>query len=346
MGPHSPDRARRGESRKHEHNEEGERMDPAKISVGIDVAKDWLDVAERPGDGAWRLRNDEPGIAALVEQLRQREPQVVVIEATGGLECPLAAALAAAHLPVVVVNPRQVRDFARATGRLAKTDAIDAQVLAQFGQAVEPPPRPLPDHATQELAALVMRRRQLVEMLTAEKNRLHLAARPVRRDIQQHIRWLERRLGDLDGALGQAVQSSPLWRDRDHVLQSTPGVGPVASATLLAHLPELGRLNHKEIAALVGVAPLNRDSGTLRGRRTVWGGRAHVRAVLYMATLVASRHNPTVKVFYERLVAAGKPKKVALTACMRKLLTVLNAMVRSHATWHITNPTLAQQDSC
>lgn len=310
------------------------------------MAKDWLDVAERPGDKAWRVPNDERGIAGLVAGLRQRKLAVVVLEATGGLEYPLAAALAAAHLPTVIVNPRQVRDFARATGRLAKTDAIDAQVLAQFGEAVEPQPRPLPDHMHQELAALVMRRRQLVAMLTTEKNRLRVAARSVRGDIQQHIRWLERRLGDLDGDLGRAIQSSPLWRDRDRLLQSTPGVGPVASVTLLAQLPELGRLNHKEIAALVGVAPLNRDSGTLRGRRSVWGGRAQVRAVLYMATVVASRHNPVVKAFYERLVAAGKPKKVALTACMRKLLTILNAMVRSHASWQCTNPTLAKQDSC
>ena len=321
-------------------------MDPMNISVGIDVAKDWLDVAEWPDGAAWRVPNDEPSIASLVERLRQREPAVVVLEATGGLECPLVAALAAAQLPVVVVNPRQVRDFARATGRLAKTDAIDARVLAQFGEAVEPRPRPLPDQATQELAALVTRRRQLVQMLTAEKNRLRIAARPVRRDIQQHIRWLERRLDDLDGDLRKTIQASPLWRDRDQVLQSAPGVGFVSSSTLLASLPELGRLNHKEIAALVGVAPLNRDSGTFRGRRTVWGGRADVRAVLYMATLVASRHNPVVKAFYERLVAAGKPKKVALTACMRKLLTILNAMIRNHASWQITNPTLAQQDSC
>jgi transposase len=310
------------------------------------VAKDWLDLAERPGETAWRVPNEEKEITALVERLAEREPAVVVLEATGGLEYPLAAALAAAHLPVVVVNPRQVRDFARATGRLAKTDAIDAQVLAQFGEAVEPQPRPLPDQMHQEFAALVRRRRQLVEMLTAEKNRLRSAARSVRRDIEQHIRWLERRLGDLDNDLGKAIQSSPLWRDRDSLLQSTPGVGPVASATLLAQLPELGRLNHKEIAALAGVAPLNWDSGTLRGRRRIWGGRAQVRAALYMATLVASRHNPAVKAFYERLVASGKPKKVALTASMRKLLTILNAMARSNTAWQDPAQTLALQDSC
>lgn len=321
-------------------------MEQVNISIGIDVAKEWLDVAEWPGPAAWRVPNEERGIAALVEQLGQRELSVVVLEATGGLECPLVAALADAALPVVVVNPRQVRDFARASGRLAKTDAIDAQVLAQFGQALQPPPRPLPDQATQELAALVTRRRQLVQMLTAEKNRLRIAPRPVQRDIQQHIRWLERRLDDLDDDLGKTIQSSPLWREREEVLRSAPGIGFVSSSTLLANLPELGRLNHKEIAALVGVAPLNRDSGALRGRRTIWGGRAEVRAVLYMATLVATRRNSVVRGFYHRLVAAGKPKKVALTACMRKLLTILNAMVRSHATWQIANPTLALQDSC
>lgn len=321
-------------------------MVPANVYVGIDVAKDWLDVAERPDGAAWRVPNDEPGIASLVERLAERAPAVVVLEATGGLESALAAALAAAQLPVVVVNPRQVRDFARATGRLAKTDALDAQVLAQFGEAVAPQPRPLPEAATQELAALVARRRQLVEMLTAEKNRLRTAARSVRRDLQEHIRWLERRLDGVDGALGKAVRSHALWQDRDDVLQSTPGVGFVVSSTLLADLPELGRLNRKEIAALVGVAPLNRDSGTRRGRRTIWGGRAQVRAALYMATLVATQHNPVVRAFYQRLVAAGKPKKVALTACMRKLLTILNAMLRDHVPWQPRQRTLAFQDSC
>ena len=314
----------------------------ANVDIGIDVSKDRLDVAVEPGGEAWQTTNDLPGIAGLVERLLALQPTTVILEATGGYELPLTGALLAACLPVVVVNPRQVRDFARATGQLAKTDAIDARVLARFGGAVRHELRPLPDEATQELAALVARRRQLVEMLTAEKNRLRLAARAVRRDIQQHIRWLERRLSDLDGDLAQQVRSSPSWRERDDLLQSVPGIGPVSSVTFLAQLPELGRLNRKEIAALVGVAPLNRDSGTLRGRRTIWGGRAHVRATLYMATLTATRHNPVIRSFYTRLLAAGKPKKVALVACMRRLLTVLNAISRDRAIWQ----PLPFQDSC
>jgi len=239
----------------------------------------------------------------------------------------------------------QLTDLQHAMADPERADEMDA-VLARFGEAVRPELRPLPDEATQELAALVARRRQLIEMLTAEKNRLRLAARAVRRDIQQHIRWLERRLSDLDGDLAQQVRSSPRWREQDDLLRSAPGIGPVSSVTLLAQLPELGQLNRKEIAALVGVAPLNRDSGTLRGRRKVWGGRAHVRAALYMATLVGTRHNPVLKTFYERLLAAGKPKKVALTACMRKLLTILNAMVRTETSWQSGHLTLAHQDSC
>ena len=316
-------------------------MTSSGVHVGIDVSKDHLDIAIEPGQAS-QTSNDETGIAGLVERLLALQPTTVILEATGGFELPLTGALLAACLPVVVVNPRQVRDFARATGQLAKTDAIDARVLARFGGAVRPELRPLPDEATQELAALVARRRQLVEMLTAEKNRLRLAARAVRRDIQQHIRWLERRLSDLDGDLAQQVRSSPSWRERDDLLQSVPGIGPVSSVTFLAQLPELGRLNRKEIAALVGVAPLNRDSGTLRGRRVVWGGRSHVRAALYMATLTATRHNPVIRSFYTRLLAAGKPKKVALVACMRRLLTVLNAISRDRATWQ----PLVFQDSC
>jgi transposase len=260
---------------------------------------------------------------------------LVVLEATGGIELPLVGALAAAGLPVVVVNPRQVREFARATGRLAKTDAIDAQVLARFAEAVQPALRPLPDAATQQLSSLVTRRRQVIEMLTAEKNRLRTTAPAVRDHVKEHILWLERSLSDLDRELEQAIHSSDIWRAQDDLLQSAPGVGQVLSTTLLAELPELGTLNRKEIAALVGVAPLNRDSGTLRGRRTVWGGRSQVRAVLYMAALVATRFNPVIRAFYQRLQAAGKPKKVALTACMRKLLTILNAMMRHQIPWRI-----------
>lgn len=316
-----------------------------KVYVGIDVARDQLEVAQRPGPGAWRVSNDEAGIAELAKHLRKLRPALVVLEATGGMEMPLVGALAAARLPVVAVNPRQVREFGRATGRLAKTDAIDAQVLAHFAEAVRPQVRSLPDAATQELSVLLTRRRQLVEMLTAEKNRLRIAGKPVRADIQEHIRWLQRRLADLDRELTHAIRSSDIWRSQDRLLQSTPGVGPVVSTTLLANLPELGSLNRKEIAALVGVAPLNRDSGTLRGKRTVWGGRSQVRAALYMGALVAARRNPAIRLFYERLLAAGKPKKVALTACMRKLLTILNAMVRHRTPWQYALP-LDTQDSC
>ena len=308
-------------------------MNPAHIYVGIDVAKDRLDVAQRPGTEAWWVTNDDRGIADLVVRLKALRPTLVVLEATGGIELPLVGALAAVGLPVVVVNPRQTREFARATGRLAKTDAIDAQVLARFAEAVRPALRPLPDAASQQLSGLVARRRQVIEMLTAEKNRLRTAAPAVGDHIKEHILWLERSLSDLDSELGQVIHSSDIWRAQDNLLQSTPGVGPVLSTTLLAHLPELGSLNRKEIAALVGVAPLNRDSGTLRGRRTVWGGRSQVRTALYMAALAATRFNPVIRAFYERLQTAGKPKKVALTASMRKLLTILNAMMRHQTPW-------------
>jgi transposase len=310
-------------------------VNPAHIYVGIDVAKDRLDVAQRPGTEAWWVTNDDRSIADLVARLGALRPTLVVLEATGGIELPVVGALAAAGLPVVVVNPRQVREFARATGRLAKTDAIDAQVLARFAEAVRPALRPLPDASTHQLGGLVARRRQVIEMLTAEKNRLRTAAPAVRDHIKEHILWLERSLSDLDSELGQVIHSSDIWRAQDNLLQSTPGVGPVLSTTLLAHLPELGSLNRKEIAALVGVAPLNRDSGTLRGRRTVWGGRSDVRTALYMAALAATRFNPVIRAFYQRLESAGKPKKVALTACMRKLLTILNAMMRHQTRWQI-----------
>lgn len=302
------------------------------VFVGIDVSQARLDIAVRPGASSSHPHN-ESAIAALVEQLRALSPTLIVLEATGGMEIPLTSALATAGLPVVVVNPRQVRDFAKASGHLAKTDALDAQVLAQFAEVMRPHPRPLPDAETRALAALLTRRRQLVEMLTAEKNRLLSAASPIRKRVRAHIVWLERELERINTELSEAIRQSPVWREKDELLQSVPGVGPVLTSTLLASLPELGTLTNKQIAALVGVAPLNRDSGTLRGRRTVWGGRAQVRAVLYMGAIVAARFNPVIRVFYQRLQRAGKAKKVALTACMRKLLTILNAMLKHRTPW-------------
>ena len=301
--------------------------------VGVDVAKAQLEFAVRPSGETGTVANDETGIRELVTRCHGLPPTLIVLEATGGYEAATVAALATAGLPVVVANPRQVRDFAKATGQLAKTDTLDAQVLALFAERVRPAPRILPDATVQALDALLTRRRQLLGMLTAEQNRLLVAAPAVRRDLQQHIRFLERRVREADGELHAAVKASPAWRVKDDLLQSVPGVGRVVSLTLLAELPELGRLSHKEIAALVGVAPLNRDSGTLRGKRLVYGGRAPVRAALYMAALVASRCNPMIRAFYQRLRAAGKPAKVALTACMRKLLTILNAMARSGTPW-------------
>ena len=304
------------------------------IYVGIDVSKERLDVAVRPSGDGWTVGYDQPGVEKLTTELSELGPAVVALEATGRLEVPAVAALAAAGLPVAVVNPRQVRDFAKATGRLAKTDALDAQVLAHFAEAVGPSPRPIPDAQTQELAALTTRRNQVMTMLVAEKNRLGPAADGVRPGIQAHITWLEQELRDLDQGLRQTIRRSPLWRERDDLLRSVPGVGEQLSLTLLAHLPELGVLGRKQIAALVGVAPVNRDSGRMRGHRSVWGGRARVRAALYMGALVASRHNPVIRDLYQRLLAAGKPKKVALTACMRKLLTILNAMVKNGQRWN------------
>jgi transposase len=301
--------------------------------IGIDVARDSLEVASRPAGEHWQVANDPAGIGALLPRLRALRPTLIVLEATGGLELPALAALGSAGLPVVAVNPRQVRDFARAIGKLAKTDAIDAQVLAHFADAVRPAVRPLPDAATQALAALVTRRRQLVEMLTAEENRRKSAPTAIRADIQAHIAWLRKRLKGVDKELSQAVRTSPLWREQEDVLRSVPGIGPVVSVTLLADLPELGTLGRKQVAALVGLAPLNRDSGTWRGKRTIWGGRATVRAALYMAALVGSRRNPVLRDLYMRLLAAGKTKKVALTACMRKLLTIVNALLKHRTKW-------------
>ena len=301
--------------------------------VGIDVAKVRLDIAVRPTGEQWTVPNDEAGITGIVAQLQTVAPTLIVLEATGGLELPVTAALTAAGLPVAVVNPRQVRDFAKATGRLAKTDRLDAQVLAQFAEAVHPTPRPVPDALAQELTALLARRRQLVAMSVAERQRLGRALPAVQVRIEAHLTWLDQELADVDDALRQRIRESPAWRVKARLVRSVPGVGPVLTTTLIAELPELGSLSRKEIAALVGVAPLNRDSGSLRGRRTVWGGRRRVRTALYMATLVAARHNPVIRCFYERLCTAGKAKKVALTACMRKLLTILNAMAKHNAPW-------------
>jgi len=303
--------------------------------VGLDVAKAHLDLALRPAAGeVRRFPHTEGGLSALVAYLQPLAPTLIVLEATGGYEADVAAALGLAALPVAVVNPRQVRDFARAIGRLAKTDALDATVLAHFAEAVHPPPRPLPDAAHQALVALVARRRQLVEMLSAERNRLPLApAGRIRRDVQTHIHFLEQRLKKANDDLQHTLRASPLWRAADDLLQSVPGIGPTSSAVLVAELPELGRLSPRAVAALVGVAPLNRDRGARHGGRTIWGGRATVRGTLYMATLVAKSHNPVIAAFYRRLRAAGKPPKVALVAAMHKLLTILNAIMRTQRPW-------------
>jgi transposase len=314
-------------------------MSAEPVFVGIDVSKASLDVAAHLPATRWTVDYTERELTPLVARLTALAPALIVLEATGGLEIRVVGALAVAGLPVVGVNPRQVRDFAKATGHLAKTDTLDAAVLAHFAAAVRPPVRPLPDAATQGLAAVVTRRRQLVDMLTAERNRLSCAPPGLRKELQAHIRWLERRIAGLDTDLDQAIRTSPLWRAQEDLLRSAPGVGPVVARTLLAQLPELGTLSHKTIAALVGVAPLNRDSGLFRGRRQVWGGRAAVRAVLYMGTLAAVRFNPVLRAFYQRLRAAGKLPKVALTACMHKLLTILNAMLKHQRRW---DPTHAQ----
>jgi transposase len=303
--------------------------------VGIDVAKAQLDIAVRPSGERWAAPNDAGGVVTLVERLQALHPTMIVLEATGGLERAATAALATAGLPVVVVNPRQARDFARATGQLAKTDALDARALAPCADVIRPTPRPLPDAQTQELRALLGRRQQLIVMRTAEQNRLAGTSERLMKDIEAHITWLNARIATLDDDLEALLRASPVWRANDDLLQSAPGIGPVCARTLLLELPELVTLTRQQIAALVGVAPLNCDSGTLRGRRTIWGGRAHVRTVLYMGTLVATRFNPRIKVFYERLLAAGKVKKVALTACMRKFLTILNAMLTHRTPWHV-----------
>jgi transposase len=309
------------------------------LVVGIDVSKHELVIAVVPTGEQWTSGTEHAALDQLVTRLRTLAPALIVLEATGGYERTLVAACAVAHLPVAIVNPRQVRAFAQALGRTAKTDTIDATVLAQFGARLQPTPRPVPDADTQTLAALVARRRQLLDMLGAERNRLqHTPTGPVARDLREHIRWLERRLAHVDTDLTDRIQRSPVWRVQDDLLQSVPGIGPTVARTLLAELPELGTLNRRAIAALAGIAPFNRDSGQWRGRRAIWGGRAPVRAALYMAALVATRHNPRLARFYHRLRAAGKPAKVALVAVMRRLLTIVNAMVQHQTAW---NPDIA-----
>jgi transposase len=307
-------------------------MEP--IFIGIDVAKDRLDINIQPSGEAFTTTRDEVGLAELVHRLEALSPLLIALEATGGYETVVAATLAAAALPVVVINPRQIREFARATGRLAKTDALDARAIAAFAAAVRPAVRVVPDAQTRLLGQLVARRRQVVDMLGAEQNRRRLIESPaLKRRLDAHIRWLERALQELDRDIDTTIRSSPLWGATEDLLRSVPGIGPITASTLIADLPELGHLDRRKIAALVGVAPINRDSGTLRGRRMIAGGRAAVRHVLYMATLAAIRHNPIIAAFYQRFVTAGRPGKVAVTAAMRKLLVILNAILRDQRPW-------------
>ena len=308
-------------------------MEVSLISVGIDVSKAQLDVEVRPSGEKQSFANDKVGNKALVKWLAKIAPTLIVLEATGGYERQVTRALVSADLPAVVVNPRQVRDFAKATGQLAKTDSIDAGVLAHFAEVIRPELRPLPDAVTLELRALTSRRRHLLEMIAAENNRLEMTSKAVRKSINAHVGYLEQALEHINQELDRAIEQSPIWKENEDLLRSAKGIGPVTSRTLLAELPELGTLDRKQIAALVGVAPFNRDSGSLKGRRSIWGGRAPVRGALYMATLVATRRNPVIRDFYNRLIAKGKLFKVALVACMRKLLTILNSMIKHKTRW-------------
>ncbi len=301
--------------------------------IGIDISKARLDVAVYEPATDWQVDNTSAGIATLIERLQALRPALIVLEATGGYESVLVAELAAAQLPVAITNPRRVRSFARSTGKLAKTDKLDARMLAHFAAAIRPEVRPLASEQEEQLKALLTRRRQIVEMLTVEKNRQHTVRGFMRSDLDEHIAWLTEKLAKLDQEIDQFIQGSPLWVEKATLLNTVPGVGRITTSTLLATLPELGTLNRQAIAALVGVAPLNRDSGKKTGRRHVYGGRAAVRTVLYMAALSASKHNPTIRAFYEHLIQQGKEKKVALTACMRKLLVILNAMLRAKQAW-------------
>ncbi|MDQ3773952.1 MAG: IS110 family transposase [Pseudomonadota bacterium] len=303
------------------------------IFVGIDISKDTLDLGFRPSGQSVSLAHDEVGITEVMHRLSEAKPQLIVLEATGGLELDLATRLMVAGLPVVVVNPRQVRDYAKATGQLAKTDRIDALVLADFSRAIRPKVRPIKDAATRELDDLVTRRRQLVEMRVQESLRLARASKAQQKSLKRHIAWLDKRIAEFDTELTKRLRTSPAWRAKDDLLRSIPGVGPTTSATLLAQLPELGTLDRKAIAALAGVAPLANDSGQHRGKRRIWGGRAEVRSVLYMSTVTAIRWNAAIKAFSDHLKAAGKPAKVVIVACMRKLLSIMNAMLKSNSPW-------------
>lgn len=309
----------------------------AEIFVGIDVSKAWLDVAVHEKGEVMRVSNDETGIASLVKRLKKPKPILIVLEPTGGFEMLVVAELSQAGLPVAVVNAKRVRDFAKATGQIAKTDKLDARVLAHFAAAVRPEVRSLKSEEEEQLTALLTRRRQVLDMLAVEKNRLVTVRAKMRTDIEAHIQWLSNSLKEVDEEIEDFVKGSPIWREKASLLQSVPGVGPVTSATMLGMLPELGLLNRQEIAALVGVAPVNKDSGRKQGKRRIYGGRADVRSVLYMAALSAKKHNPFIRTFYERLLRHGKEKKVALTACMRKLLVILNAMLRTNQPWR-THP--------
>ena len=313
-------------------------MTETETIIGIDVSKAYLDLWVRPGGRAWRCDYGKAELSEVVLELSRLKPDGIIVEATGGLEVPLVAELSAADLPVVVVNPRQVREFGRASGRLAKTDRMDAQLLADFGATMRPEARPLPDACLRELRALVTRRRQLIGMQTQERNRRRQAPERVVQQIQEHLVLLGEQVAQLDRDIAALMESNAVWRAQATLLRTIPGVGPILTATLIAHLPELGKASHKEIAALVGVAPYNRDSGTMRGKRTVWGGRRQLRSVLYMATLVAAQYNPTIRAFDQRLRAAGKAPKVALTACMRKLLTICNAMIKTATPWNLAGP--------
>ena len=308
-------------------------MESTKCFVGIDVAKAELEIGVIPESKTWTVSNDGLGIKELIDSLVTLSPSVIVIESTGGYETLVASSLATAQLPVVVINPRHIRSFAKAIGTLAKTDRIDSLVLARYGKSINPELRPLKDKQAQELKAMLGRRKQLVEMLTMEKNRIERATNSVLKDIQAHIFWLESRLQDVDKDLHNSIKNTPVWREKDKIIRSIPGAGPVLSVTLISELPELGILNRRQIAALVGVAPFNCDSGTRKGYRRVWGGRAQIRSILYMASLSAVRYNPVIRAFYKRLIAAGKKPKVSLTACMRKLLTIIDSMVRNGSLW-------------